>query len=148
MRDLAERALGANHVWVSLFLGVCMQLLRRHPLLSHSVRVTLKEVAGWNSDESLGVAETVGTMGINIAFHNGFLVDRLGSRPMSGCCARALLQVALARERRVLGEDRRVRLHLPSGSLGREASPRSCVHWTRTWETSARRTGARRTACC
>ena len=46
------------------------------------------------------VAETVGTMGI--AFHNGFLVDRLGSRPMSAVAALALFS-ALARERRVLG---------------------------------------------
>ena len=90
MRDLAERALGANHVWVSLFLGVCMQLCAGTLYSVTAWGVTLKEVAGWNSDESLGVAETVGTMGINIAFHNGFLVDRLGSRPMSAVAALAL----------------------------------------------------------
>ena len=74
-------------MWVSLFLGVCMQLCAGTLYSVTAWGVALKEKAGWESDESLGIAETVGTMGINIAFHNGFLVDRLGSRPMSSVAA-------------------------------------------------------------
>ena len=45
MRDLAARALGANHVWVSLFLGVCMQLCAGTLYSVTAWGVTLKEVA-------------------------------------------------------------------------------------------------------
>ena len=72
--------LGSHHRWVSLAVGVCMQLCAGTLYSITAWGVPLKEAAGWEKEESLNLAETCGTLGVYVAIHNGLLVDRVGAR--------------------------------------------------------------------
>lgn len=72
--------LGSYHRWISLFVGVCMQLCAGTLYSITAWGVSLKEAAGWEKEESLNLAETCGSLGVYVAIHNGLLVDRVGAR--------------------------------------------------------------------
>ena len=80
-RDGPARVFGDRHRWVSLLLGVFVQLCVGTLYSVSAWGVSLREVAGWQSDEDLSLATTVGTLGIYLAVHNGLLLDRFGARP-------------------------------------------------------------------
>jgi hypothetical protein len=71
---------GSRHRWVSLVVGVLVQLCAGTLYSVTAWGVPLKEAAGWASDESLNLAETCGTLGVYVAIHNGLLLDRVGAR--------------------------------------------------------------------
>ena len=87
--------LGSYHRWVSLFVGVCMQLCAGTLYSITAWGVSLKEAAGWEKEESLNLAETCGSLGVYVAIHNGLMVDRVGARltlllGREGCPARKI----------------------------------------------------------
>ena len=68
------------HRWVSLGLGVCMQLTAGTLYSITAWGVPLKEAAGWSEDGDLNLAETCGTLGVYVAIHNGLMMDTFGAR--------------------------------------------------------------------
>lgn len=80
LADAPASFLGSHHRWVSLAVGVCMQLCAGTLYSVTAWGVPLKDAAGWDTDEALNLAETCGTLGVYVAIHNGLLVDRVGAR--------------------------------------------------------------------
>ena len=91
LEDAHARAFGANHRWISLALGVCVQLCAGSLYAVNAWGQPLKEAAGWSSDEDLSLATTAGTLGVYLAVHNGLLMDRFGARPCLVAGAATLL---------------------------------------------------------
>lgn len=91
LEDAHARAFGANHRWISLVLGICVQLCAGSLYAVNAWGQPLKEAAGWSSDEDLSLATTAGTLGVYLAVHNGLLMDRFGARPCLVAGAATLL---------------------------------------------------------
>ena len=81
--------LGPRHRWVSLVLGVAMQLCAGALYSVTAWGVPLRDRCGWNDGE-LTLAETVGTLGIYLALHNGLAVDKHGARVVVVAASAAL----------------------------------------------------------
>ena len=95
--------LGPRHRWVSLVLGVAMQLCAGALYSVTAWGVPLRDRCGWNDGEPT-LAETVGTLGIYLALHNGLAVDKHGARVVVVAASAALfvgwhLLASVARER-------------------------------------------------
>ena len=146
--DAPARILGERHRWVSLALGVAVQLCAGTLYSVSAWGVALRDAAGWQNDEDLSLATTVGTLGVYLAVHNGLALDRFGARPCLAFASVALL----------LGWNLLARVASANGSPGEAAfalmlvGQGSVTSFPRrprpTSPTSRRRTRARRTACC
>ena len=89
--DAPARFLGERHRWVSLALGVAVQLCAGTLYSVSAWGVALRDAAGWKTDEDLSLATTVGTLGVYLAVHNGLALDRFGARPCLALASIALL---------------------------------------------------------
>lgn len=89
--DAPARILGERHRWVSLALGVAVQLCAGTLYSVSAWGVALRDAAGWQNDEDLSLATTVGTLGVYLAVHNGLALDRFGARPCLAFASVALL---------------------------------------------------------
>ena len=89
--DAPARILGERHRWVSLALGVAVQLCAGTLYSVSAWGVALRDAAGWQNDEDLSLATTVGTLGVCLAVHNGLALDRFGARPCLAFASVALL---------------------------------------------------------
>jgi hypothetical protein len=89
--DAPARVLGERHRWVSLALGVAVQLCAGTLYSVSAWGVALRDAAGWQNDEDLSLATTVGTLGVYLAVHNGLALDRFGARPCLAFASVALL---------------------------------------------------------
>ena len=89
--DAPARFLGERHRWVSLALGVGVQLCAGTLYSVSAWGVALRVVAGGKNDEDLSLATTVGTLGVYLAVHNGLALDRFGARPCLALASIALL---------------------------------------------------------
>ena len=136
LEDAHARAFGANHRWISLVLGICVQLCAGSLYAVNAWGQPLKEAAGWSSDEDLSLATTAGTLGVYLAVHNGLLMDRFGARPCLVAGAATLL-VGYESSRPSRGTEGRP---APPRSLftssARVPSQPSCARSHPTWVTS------------
>jgi hypothetical protein len=89
--DAPARVLGERHRWVSFALGVAVQLCAGTLYSVSAWGVALRDAAGWENDEDLSLATTVGTLGVYLAVHNGLALDRFGARPCLAFASIALL---------------------------------------------------------
>ena len=89
--DAPARVLGERHRWVSIALGVAVQLCAGTLYSVSAWGVALRDAAGWENDEDLSLATTVGTLGVYLAVHNGLALDRFGARPCLAFASIALL---------------------------------------------------------
>ena len=89
--DAPARVLGERHRWVSFALGVAVQLCAGTLYSVSAWGVALRDAAGWENDEDLSLATTVGTLGVYLAVHNGLALDRFGARPCLALASIALL---------------------------------------------------------
>tara|TARA_B110000977_G_scaffold133341_1_gene169848 strand:+ start:9188 stop:10774 length:1587 start_codon:yes stop_codon:yes gene_type:complete len=79
--DSPARVLGERHRWVSLGLGIAVQLCAGTLYSVSAWGVALRGKTGWANDEDLSLATTVGTLGVYLAVHNGLALDQFGARP-------------------------------------------------------------------
>ena len=79
--DSPARVLGERHRWVSLGLGIAVQLCAGTLYSVSAWGVALRGKTGWANDEDLSLATTVGTLGVYLTVHNGLALDQFGARP-------------------------------------------------------------------